>query len=103
MALKLIIGFFSITMACFLPLNAFANATDSTSIGISVVVKETQNCQFQFLPLNNFQSAQTQFSNCDFKSKKLQQSAEQAALQIDQKLILNEQNEKQLRVVMTIQ
>jgi hypothetical protein len=102
MALKLIIGFFSITMACFLPFNAFA-ATDSTSIGISVVVKETQNCQFQFLPLNNIQSAQTQFSNCDFKSKELQQSAEQAALQIDQKLILNEQNEKQLRVVMTIQ
>jgi hypothetical protein len=89
-------------MACCLPFNAIA-ATDSTSIGISVVVKETQNCQFQFSPLNDSQSAQTLFSNCDFKSKELQQNAEQVALQIDQKLILNELNEKQLRVVMTSQ
>ena len=85
-----------------MPFNAIA-ATDSTSIGISVVVKETQNCQFQFSPLNDSQSAQTLFSNCDFKSKELQQNAEQVALQIDQKLILNELNEKQLRVVMTSQ
>ena len=103
MALRLIIGFFSIAITYCLPLNAFANATDSTSIGISVVVKETQNCQFQFLPLNDSQSAQTLFSNCDFESDKLQSRVEQAALQIDQNMILNELNEKQLRVVMTSQ
>ena len=103
MTLRLIIGIISIAITYCLPLNAAANATDSTRIGISVVVKETQNCQFQYVPLNNSQSVQTQFSNCEFKSKELQQSADQVALQIDQKLILNELNEKQLRVVMTSQ
>jgi hypothetical protein len=67
------------------------------------VIKETQNCQFQFLPINTTQSTQTHYSNCEFESEKLQQRTEKAALQIDQKLILNEQNEKQLRVVMTSQ
>ena len=95
--------FFSIVTTYCLSLNALANTTDSTSIGISVVIKETQNCQFQFLPINTTQSTQTYYSNCEFESKKLQIRAEQAALQIDQKLILNELNEKQLRVVMTSQ
>jgi hypothetical protein len=70
MTLRLIIGFFSITMTSCYPLNVLASATDSTTIGISVEVKETQNCQFQFLPLNYSQSNQVHFSNSEFESKK---------------------------------
>jgi len=103
MAIKLLIGLFSFTIVNCLPLSVFANTTDSTRIGINVVVKATQNCQFQFLPINYSHSNQTHYANCELESKILQQNADQVALQIDQKLILNELNEKLLRVVMTIQ
>lgn len=103
MAIKLLIGLFNFTIVNCLPLSALANTSDSMRIGISVEVKETQHCQFQFLPINTSLATQTHFSKCEFESNKLQTRAEQAALQVDQKLILNDLNEMQLRVVMTSQ
>ncbi len=102
MAQKLIITLSLAVIYC-LPLNVFASTSDSTNIGISVVVKATQNCQFEFLPVNYSHPNQTHYSNCDFKSKNLQERADQTALRIDRKVISDTSNEKQVRVVMTSQ
>ena len=102
MTQKLIITF-NLAIICCLPLNVFANSSDSTNIGISVVVKAKQNCHFEFLPVNYSHPNQTHYSNCDFKSKNLQKRADQTALRIDREVISNTSNEKQIRVVMTSQ
>ena len=101
MAQKLITTFSLAIMFC-LPLNVFASSSDSTNIGISVVVKATQNCHFEFLPINYPHPNQAHYSNCEFESKKLQQRTDQTVfLSSKTESIVFE--EKQVRVVMTTQ
>ncbi len=65
---------------CAFPQLVFANATSSSKIGISVVIKEKPQCDFHIANSRQLQSHIGTNSNCEIKTAKLQQYANQTSV-----------------------
>ncbi len=57
---------------CAFPQFAFANATSSSKIGISVVIKETPKCDFHIASEGRPSLSFVPFANCDIKADMIQ-------------------------------
>lgn len=91
-------------MLVCLPFTVYA-ASDSTSIGLSVVIKAKQSCDYSYALENNANmsdSRNTHFSTCDINASRLQLQANQIAI-AEFKTTQTEIDGKRLRVFMTVQ
>jgi len=66
---------------CAFPQHAFANATSSSKIGISVVIKKTQKCDFHIANEGGQPLSLLSSSNCQIKVDKIQKQFTQTIYQ----------------------
>ena len=100
---RIIIAYISLIFFSCVCLPAFANTTNSTKIGISVVIKGTIPCQFQFSAESGNGSkdySRTDSFDCAIDSKKL---LEKASTVSHQAIKESDENTNIVRVVMTVE
>ena len=71
---------FLFLIVCAFPELAFANATSSSKIGISVVIKEKPQCDYHISNSRQTQSSFGTSSNCELKTANLQQYTNQTSI-----------------------